>query len=100
MVIRISCGRFDPARADEVERALHAQETTLGPAIKRMAGLQSYQTGFDRAGGVMLAVSVWATHEDAGAMGRLAEMQAARVAFEQSGIVFDPIAAYEVLWQV
>jgi hypothetical protein len=47
-VIRISTGRFESARTDEVFAALRASETTLRPAIAALPGLLAYYVGVDR----------------------------------------------------
>jgi hypothetical protein len=100
MIVRISRGRFDPTRTNEVAEMLRASDEKLAPAIKQLPGLQSYQTGIDRASALIIAISLWDTTEQAAAMGKLPEMNEQRAIFEAYGIVFDPITTYEILWQV
>ena len=61
MVLRITRGRFDPARYDEFLAV--AQEVPA--AVSRMPGFQSYQLGVDRAAGTAVAVTVFDTREHA-----------------------------------
>ncbi len=44
MYVRINQGTFDLAKADDVIEMLRASEEQLAPALKQLAGLQSYQT--------------------------------------------------------
>ncbi len=100
MYLRINRGTFDPTRSHELIEILRASEETLVPAIKRLAGLQSYHTGIDAASGTMIAMSLWDTVEHAQALSQLAEMNAQRPLLQAQGVVFDPVTIYEILWHV
>jgi hypothetical protein len=47
-VVRISTGRFDPARIEENISAVQAPETTLRQPIGALPGLVAYCVGIDR----------------------------------------------------
>jgi len=100
MVVRISKGAFDPARADEVARLLSEGEGVLGPAISALHGLVAYYVGLDRELGAMTNVSVWNTLEDAKQMSGLQAMLDQRARFEAAGVRFDPITNHAVLWRL
>jgi quinol monooxygenase YgiN len=59
MFLRITRGRFDPARVDEIQ-SLTAEAAN---AFKRLPGFVAYQGGLDRQAGSLVAISTW---EDAG----------------------------------
>jgi hypothetical protein len=61
MFIRVTRGRFDPARFDE----FHQLVDDVATAVRRLPGLQSLMDGVDRARGQMIAVSTWDTEEHA-----------------------------------
>ena len=100
MYLRISRGRFEPARHDDVAAALDASQQSLIPAIRRLPGVLGYWAGIDRGSGTMVNVSTWETEEHARQMATLPEMLALRGTFEASGIRFEPMVNYEVLWQL
>ena len=61
MYIRVTRGRFDPAKYDEfrgLSQAVHA-------AVQRLPGCQSVHTGGDRNAGRLIAVSTWDSEEHA-----------------------------------
>lgn len=62
MYVRTTHFPYDPAKEEELLRMTDAQ---LIPAFRRLPGFQSYTTGFDRAKGCGIAVSLWssADHE-------------------------------------
>jgi hypothetical protein len=99
-VVRISIGRIDPARTQEVVDALKGSETTLRPAIGAMPGLIAYYVGIDSENSLITNTSVWQTREQAAAMSSLQEMAAQRVLFEQVGVVFQPVANHDTLWVI
>jgi len=99
-VIRISTGRFDPGRTDEVIAALRASETTLRPAIAALPGLLVYYVGIDRDTSTITNTSIWQTRSEAMAMGSLQEMRQLRGTFEQVGVAFDPVANHDMLWEM
>lgn len=61
MYLRITRGRFDPARYDESV----AISQDIGSAIARLPGFVRYQGAGDRATGTIVAVSSWDTAEHA-----------------------------------
>ena len=94
MHLRITRGRFDPAAWDDLWRL---GEEVLLPAMLRLPGLQSYQSGADRTSGVIVAVSTWETEEQArfsrDALGDiLPQLQAL-------GLQLEPPQIYEVTLQ-
>jgi hypothetical protein len=99
-VVRISTGRIDPARADEVAAALQASEATLRPAISSLPGLITYCVGIDRDTSVITNTSIWQTREHAVAMSGLPEMAALRETFQRLGVAFEPVANHDVLWEI
>jgi hypothetical protein len=58
MYLRVTRGRIDPARIDELARGVAPDLTA---AIKWLPGNQSYVTGVDRTSGRLVAVSTWDT---------------------------------------
>ncbi len=61
MYLRITRGRFDPARYDESV----ALSQEVGDAIARLPGFIDYQGGGDPTTGAIVAVSAWETAEQA-----------------------------------
>ena len=61
MHLRITRGRFDPARDDESV----ALSQEVGDAIARLPGFVAYRGGGDRASGAVVAISTWETAEQA-----------------------------------
>jgi len=61
MYIRVSRGRIDPARFDEINPVL----PDVVAAIKRLPGNQSCVTGLDRTSGQNITVSTWDTEANA-----------------------------------
>ena len=59
--LRVSHAQFDPAQYDELQR-LNADLTS---AVQRAPGFQQFLTGYDRAEGKAIAVSVFDTLEHA-----------------------------------
>jgi quinol monooxygenase YgiN len=100
MIVRISRGRFDPAKADGVAATLTSTQTQLIPAIQQLPGLLHYYVGIDRASTTMVNVSIWDSVEHAQQMSTLAPMLALREQFETLGVQFDPIVNYETLWRI
>ncbi len=100
MIVRISRGTFDPARADVIDAALRDSAVSLASALARMVGLLRYETGIEAGRGAMIAVSAWDTAEHAAALSGLPEMNAMRPIFQELGITFEPITSYEIAWDV
>jgi hypothetical protein len=88
MFVRVTRGRFPTARYDEILRQTQEQ---LVPAVKRLPGFRSYRGGVDRAAGLLVAVSLWDTAEQA------AGLAALRSAFDGLGIQFDTTEVYEIV---
>jgi hypothetical protein len=61
MYLRVTRGRFDPARYDESV----ALSQEVADAIASRPGLVSYRGGGDHATGAIVAVSAWDTEEHA-----------------------------------
>jgi hypothetical protein len=99
-VVRVSMGRIDPSRADEIIAALRASEGTLRPAISSLPGLIAYYVGIDRDTSAITNTSVWQTRDHAMTMNGLLEMDALRKTFERLGVTFQPIANHDVLWEI
>jgi quinol monooxygenase YgiN len=53
--LRVTRGRFEPARAEELVRL--SQE--IAAAVARLPGCGGYHGGLDRAAGTLVAVSTW-----------------------------------------
>jgi hypothetical protein len=100
VIVRISKGQFDPARASEVEARLRESEASLRPAILRLPGMLHYYVGLDRAAGFMTNTSLWDSLEHAQQMSSLPEMLALRAVFEGAGVRFEPITNHELLWKL
>jgi hypothetical protein len=99
-VIRVSQGRFDPARFAEVDRMTRDSGTYLLPAIGRLPGLLNYFAAASPLGS-MVHVSIWDSEEHAEQMGRLKEMIVdARRDAGIVGVEFEPIVNYPIRWSV
>ena len=61
MYIRVTRGRFDPAKYDEM-RGLSEE---VNAAVQRLPGCQGVYTGGDRDAGRLIAVSTWDSEEHA-----------------------------------
>ncbi len=99
-VFRVSCGNFDPAQFQLVQRMTADTGKYLMPAISRLAGLSSYFAGVS-PGGSTVHVSVWESDAHAQQMASLREMIVdARRAAEQVGVTFTPIVNYPISWNI
>jgi hypothetical protein len=99
-VIRISRGKFDPARYAEVDAMIRATGKYLVPAIEALPGLISYYAGTSTEG-FTTQVSIWASESAGKQMSTLPEMRdRARKEAEALGVVFDPIIQYPISWTV
>ena len=100
-VVRISLGRFDPSKYEEVRRLLDESQTTLLPAIRALKGNIAYYVGLDRENSAMTNVSIWQTLEDAKQMASLQAMLDLAQRFTVAGVRFEsPITNHETLWSV
>jgi hypothetical protein len=62
MYTRITTGRFDTAREQDVRRLV---ESTVLNAARQLAGFKSYNGALDRKAGRLAAVTTWETEEQA-----------------------------------
>jgi len=94
MYLRITRGRFDPARYDE----LLPLSREVSAAVLALPGCQSIHTGLDRTAGRLGAVSTWDTvehanysREAAGALGDVVRRTQA------IGVQLEPPEIYEII---
>ncbi len=91
MYLRITRGRFDPARYDDfipVTRELNA-------ALQGLPGYQDFYQGIDRTAGTTAVVSVWDTEEHARfSRDRLGD---AVTRLQALGVQLDPPEIYELV---
>lgn len=100
-VVRISNGRFDPARLADVERLLGESEQALREPLTKLPGLVHFYAGIDRARGFITNVSVWDSLEHAHQLDTLQEMLAQRPVAAAAGVTFEPpITNHEVVWSI
>lgn len=99
-IVRISKGRFKPARYEEVLRLAEASAEPLVPALKKLQGLLDYFAGVGRATNTFLHVSISKDLESAKQMDTLAPMLVQRPIMERARVQFDKIANYEPLWEI
>ncbi|MGA7273165.1 MAG: hypothetical protein WB239_19010 [Acidimicrobiia bacterium] len=99
-VVRISVGRFDPIRREEVTAALQASESSLRHPIGALPGLIAYYVGIDPDTSTITNTSTWQTRDHAMAVSTLGEMADQRGVFERLGVVFEPVANYNTLWEI
>jgi hypothetical protein len=62
MYLRVTRGRIDPARLDQLSGQVGQD---VGAAIRRLPGFQSHMGGADRASGRTIAISTWDTEDHA-----------------------------------
>jgi hypothetical protein len=99
-VVRISHGRFDPAKMDEAEQLLIDSEPALREPLQQLRGLVHYYVGIDREQGFLTNVSVWETLEDAHQMDSLQAMLDQRPILQAAGISFEPITNHDTVWTI
>jgi hypothetical protein len=99
-VVRISHGRFDPAKMDEAEQLLIDSDAALREPLQQLRGLVHYYVGIDREQGFLANVSVWETLEDAHQMDSLQAMLDQRPILEAAGIGFEPITNHDTVWTI
>ena len=93
MYLRTTRGRFDPARYDELVPLM--REVNAG--VQALPGCQGIQSGLDRSGGRLVAVSTWDTAEhanfsrDAGSLGEVVRRTQA------IGVQLEPPEIYEIV---
>jgi heme-degrading monooxygenase HmoA len=91
MYMRITTGRFDPAKAEDVVRL--SGEVTA--AVSRLPGFQHLHQGFDRTAGTAAVVSIWDTEEHA----RFSREGLGEVVnrLQAAGAQLDPPQIYEIV---
>jgi hypothetical protein len=91
MYLRITRGRFDPARYDESV----AISQDIAAAIARLPGFVRYQGGGNRATGAIVAVSTWDNEEHA----RFPREQLGEVVgrLQAAGAQLEPPEIYEIV---
>ena len=99
-VVRISKGKFAPARHDDVRRVLSDSEASLRDALEGLEGLLHYYAGIDAERGYVTNVSVWTTMQAAHQMDSLQAMLDQRPLLEQAGVEFEAITNHETLWTI
>ena len=87
MHMRVTTGRIDPSRAEEMRRI--AEQTVA--AGRQLPGCRSFQIAMDRSTGRLVAISTWDSPEQSEAM-----TQHRRPA-EEAGVQLDPPELYEVI---
>ena len=90
MFLRITRGRFDPARYDEVTLVVRE----VNAAVEQLPGFQHLHSGLDRAGGRLAVATLWETREQAqfsrDALGEVMRRT------EAAGLQLEPAEVYEV----
>ncbi len=100
-VIRISIGRYDPAKAVQVEAKLKESKAHLEAGIRAMRGNLAFYAGMDRKNNAMHNVSIWQSLADANQMATFAPMLALAEDFTVIGVRFErPILNFDTLWQI
>jgi hypothetical protein len=97
-VLRVSRGRFDPARHAGVERLTVETGACLAPAIAVAPGLPS-PVAATSPDGVTPQVSVWTSDAAVKPTPTLPETRAGGEA-EAPGVAFEPIVQFRVNWTV
>ena len=91
MYVRITRGRFNPSTEADIQRIVEEQ---VIPAIQKLPGFQRYLGGVNRSTGMITAVSLWDT-EDQASFSRDAVISAVP-ALMALGVTFEPAETYEV----
>lgn len=99
-VVRVSKGRFDADRYEQVKKLIDDSAATLIPALQQLHGLLYYHAGVDPQTNTVVNVSVWESVEDAKQMDTLQAMLAQRPILESAGVQFDKIANYDPAWKM
>jgi hypothetical protein len=99
-ILRMSRGRFDPARFAEVNAMITKTGEYLVPAIKKLPGLLAYYAA-TTPDGVTTQVSIWESANAGMQMSTLPEMRdRARAEAEALGVAFDPILQFPLNWTI
>jgi hypothetical protein len=91
MYVRITRGRFNPSSEADIQRIVEEQ---VIPALQKLPGFQRYFGGLNRRNGMITAVSLWDSEEQA-SFSRDA-MISAVPALTALGVTFEPAEIYEV----
>ena len=94
MYVRITRGRFNPSNEADIQRIVEEQ---VIPALQKLLGFQRYIGGLNRRTGMITAVSLWDSEEQA-SFSRDA-MISAVPALTALGVTFEPAETYEVTAQ-
>jgi quinol monooxygenase YgiN len=92
MYIRITRGRLDPSKYDQ----LVSMAKDIEAAVRAAPGCQSYLGGGDRTAGTTIAVSTWDTEEHA-RLSRDVSLAAIMPRLQAMGLQLDPPEVYESL---
>lgn len=88
MILRVTRGRFDAAKYEQIERGLRDQWV---PDVEQMPGFRGLQLGVDRDAGTFVAASAWDSPEHSEAL------RATRAPFESLGLRYEGTDIYEVV---
>jgi hypothetical protein len=100
-IVRISRGSFAPEKYESIRTRLDAAQSSLVPAIRKLAGCIHYFAAIDRESSSMVNVSVWRTLADAQQMQTFGPMLALAAEFTQEGVRFErPTINYESVWVI
>jgi len=91
MFIRVTRGRVDPSRYDQMSQLVPDVAASVG----RQPGFHSYLQGGDRASGKIIAISTWDTAEHA-ALDRTTALTDVMPRVVATGAQLDPPDIYEV----
>ena len=89
--MRVTRGSFDPAKADDVVKAMQ----DVNEAIRRRSGYRTLQGGVDRSGGTLVVATTWDSEEAANF-----QREALGDAFERVvalDVQLEPPALYEMV---
>ncbi len=75
-IVRISRGRFDAHRYEDIRKRLADARLTLIPAIQALPGMLHYYVGIDAETSTMVNISIWNCLEHAQQMSTLGPMLA------------------------
>jgi quinol monooxygenase YgiN len=95
MYLRVTRGRFDPSRADEVQ----ALTPELIAVVRQAPGFQHYYGAIDRASGQLTAVSTWDTQEQAAYSRDAIGLGEIMSRLQAIGVQLEPPEVYEIIGQ-
>src|ERR1022692_932998 len=98
-VVRISIGKFDPDKLDEIRLALQVTYDKLVSGIMSMVGNRGFFAGIDVENFAMINVSYWDSIEAAKQIEHFQPMLDLAKEFIEMGVRFErPILNFEQLW--